>query len=141
RFERSAGEQPSHRVAHFAHPGFVHPVDFVDRDDTARDVEQIEDLQVLDGLRHDAVVGGDYEQGEVDAAYAGQHVAHESLMAGNVDEADQTRPRHVDVGETEVDRDAAAFLFRQPIGVDAGQRLHQQGFAVVDMACGSDDHD
>ena len=41
----------------------------------------------------DAVVGGDDQQGEIDAGGAGQHVVDEALVAGHVDEADRARRR------------------------------------------------
>ncbi len=44
------------------------------------------------------------------------------------------------VGEAEIDGDAARLLLLQPVGVDAGQRPHQSGLAVIDMAGGADDH-
>ena len=76
---------------------------------------------------------------EVDAAGAGEHVVHQPLVAGDVDEADHAvAGRHV--GEAEVDGDAAGLLLLQPVGVDAGQRPHQAGLAVVDVAGGADDH-
>ncbi len=56
--------------------------------DAALDAEQIEDGQVLAGLGHHAFVGGDDQQGQVDAADAGQHVLDEALVAGHVDDAD-----------------------------------------------------
>ena len=102
--------------------------------------EQVEDRQVLAGLRHHPVVGGDDEQREVDAAGAGQHVVHQPLVAGHVDEADHRAVRRRHVGEAEVDGDAARLLLLQPVGVDAGQRPHQAGLAVVDVAGGADDH-
>ena len=43
------------------------------------------------------------------------------------------------MGEAEVDGDAAALLFFQAVGVDAGQRFDQRGLAVVDVAGGADD--
>jgi hypothetical protein len=43
------------------------------------------------------------------------------------------------VGEAEIDGDAARLLFLQPIGVGAGQRLHQRALAVVDVPARSDD--
>ena len=51
------------------------------------EAEQVEDRQVLGGLRHRAVVGGDDEQREVDAAGAGEHGVDQPLVAGDVDEA------------------------------------------------------
>ena len=45
----------------------------------------------------------------------------------------------VQVGEAEVDGDAAALLFLEAVGVDAGEGLDQRGLAVVDVAGGADD--
>ena len=58
-----------------------------DRNDAARDAEQVDDREVLARLRHDAVVGGDHEQHHVDAGGAGDHLAHEALVAGHVHHA------------------------------------------------------
>jgi len=74
---------------------------------------------VLDGLRHDAIVGGHYNHGEIDAADAGEHVAHEPFVTGNVDKADERPARGRPVREAEIDGDAARFFLRQTIGVDA----------------------
>ena len=38
------------------------------------------------------------------------------------------------VREAEVDGDAAALLFLQAVGVDAGERPDERGLAVVDVA-------
>ncbi len=95
---------------------------------------------MLAGLRHDAVIGGDHQQHEIDAGRAGQHVVHELLVARHVDEADDLPIGARPVGEAEIDGDAARLLLRQAIGIDAGQRAHQRGLAVIDMARGADDH-
>ena len=57
-------------------------------------------------------------------------------MAGDVDDA-ELHARQRQVGETEVDRDAAPFLFRQPIGVDPRQATDEARLAVVDMTGGT----
>jgi hypothetical protein len=118
----------------------VHAVDFGDDRGAARDAQEVEYLQVFHGLRHDAVVGRDDEQGIVDAAHAGEHVAYEALVARHVDEAYGRAAGQRQISEAEVDRNAARFLLRQPVGVHAGQRLHQRGLAVVDVPGGRDDH-
>ena len=74
----------------------------------------------------------------------GQHVAHEALVSGNIHEAQAQWARRraagkFEVGEADVDGDAAALFFLQAVGVDAGQRLDQRGFAVVDVPGGADD--
>jgi hypothetical protein len=46
---------------------------------------------VLAGLRFDPLVGGDHQQYQVDATYARKHVAHEPLVARDIDEAQTKR--------------------------------------------------
>ncbi len=91
------------------------------------------------GLRHHAVVGGDGEQDEVNAMSAGEHILDEALVAGHVDDTHGSAVRQVEVGETQIDGDAALFFFFEPVGVLAGEGFDQAGFAVVDMAGGADD--
>ena len=110
------------------------------RDHAALDAEQIDNRQVLARLRHHAVVGGDDQQHEIDAGGAGQHVVHEVLVARHVDEAEHRAVRRRQIGEAEIDGDAARLLFLEPVGVDAGERAHQRGLAVIDVAGGADDH-
>src|SRR6185312_12046476 len=44
------------------------------------------------------------------------------------------------IREAEIDRDAARLLLRQPVGVHAGERLHERGLAVIDVPGRRDDH-
>ena len=109
-------------------------------DHAALDLEQIEDRQVLDGLRHRPFVGGDDEQRGVDAADAGQHVLDEPLVTGDVDDADRLPVRQRQPGETEVDRHRPRLFLGQAIGIDAGERLYEGRLAVVDVS-GRADHE
>src|SRR6185295_1841526 len=43
------------------------------------------------------------------------------------------------VGETQVNGDAASLLLRQSIRINASQRFDQRAFAVIDVACGRED--
>jgi ceramide glucosyltransferase len=108
-------------------------------DDAARNAEQPADVEVLAGLRLDGFIGGDDEEYEIDAADTREHVFHEALMARNIDEAETEGWSELEVGEAKIDGDAAALFFLEAVGVDAGERFHQRGLAVVDVACGSDD--
>ena len=96
---------------------------------------------MLDGLRLDAFRRRHDEQRRVDAGGAGQHVVNEALVTGHVDEAQLPSVAEIAVGVAQVDGDAACLLLLEAIGIDAGQRLHQRGLAMVDMASGPDDHD
>ncbi len=132
------------RVADFgfdvAPPRLVDEIDFAQHDQAATYAQQIDDRQMLARLRHDAVVGGDDQQQKIDAARAGQHRMHEPFVARHVDEADHFAVCGRQIGEAELDRDAACFLFFETVGVDAGQCLYQRGLAVIDMTGGTDDH-
>ena len=59
-------------------------------------------------------------------------------MTGHIDDPHFDPSRQVQVGEAELDGDAARLLFRQAVRVDAGQRLHERSFAVVDVAGGAE---
>src|SRR6476619_2944188 len=43
------------------------------------------------------------------------------------------------MSETDIDGDAAAFLFFQAVGIDAGERFDERGLAVIDVAGRADD--
>jgi hypothetical protein len=116
------------------------PVGLGDRDARVRDAEQIENFHMLDGLRHHAVIGGHDHQRVVHIADPRQHVLEEALVARHVDKADQLAVRQRHIGKTEIDREAARLLLRQPVGVDAGQRANERRLAMVDMSGRRDDH-
>ena len=50
------------------------------------DAERVDGGEVLGGLRHPAAVGRHDEQDGGDGAEPGEHVRHEPLVAGDVDE-------------------------------------------------------
>ncbi len=106
---------------------------FRERDDHAPHAEILEDLQVLLGLRHPAVVRRHDQEGEVNRAHAGDHVLDEILVAGDVDDAERNVIED-ELREAELDRDSALLFFRQPIRLCAGERTDERGLAVIDMA-------
>ena len=110
-----------------------------ERHEAARHTKQAADVKVLARLRHHRLVRRHHQQHGVDAVGTGQHVADEALVAGHVHERGHDVPCELDVGEAEVDRDPAGLLFREPIGVGAGERAHQRALAVVDVARRPDD--
>ena len=118
--------------------GLVDEVALGQGDDAVAQAEQAEDFEVLARLRHDRVVGGDDEHGQVDAGGAGEHVLDEALVAGHVDDA-EAEVAQVEGGEADVDGDAAGLLLGQAVAVDAGEGLDERGLAVVDVAGGAED--
>ena len=71
------------------------------------DAEQAEDRKVLVRLGPRALGGVDREQEEVDAGGARDHVAHEPLVTGHVDERERAPVGQLERRVAEVDRDAA----------------------------------
>ena len=108
-------------------------------DDRALHAEDVEDLQVLLGLRLPTLVGGHDEEYEPHGSDAGEHVADELLVAGDVDEPDLAPARQRRPGVAEVDREPAPLLLGEAVGVDAGERDDQRRLAVVDVTGRRDD--
>ncbi len=75
----------------------------------------------------------------VDATDAGEHVAQEPHVTGHVDEAELLTGRQRHVREAEIDRQPAALLLLEAVGVGAGQREHERRLAVVDVTGRRDD--
>ena len=61
-------------------------------------------------------------------------------MPGDVDEAEPDVLRKLEMSEAEIDGDAAALLFGQPVRVDSGESADQRGLAVVDVTGGAYDN-
>jgi len=144
RQDRRVLEERAHdRLAHVLgrqldHRG-VDRVDLRQRDQTALQSEQRHDRQVLARLRHDAVVGRDHQDDDVDARRAGDHVLDELLVPRHVDDADRASVRQLEARETDVDRHPPLLLLAQAVGVDSRQRLDERRLAVVDVAGRADD--
>jgi hypothetical protein len=129
--------------AHEADHLRVDQVGLGDSHEAALDSQQAADIEMLARLRLDRFVSGDNQKDDVNAARTGQHVAHEALVAGNVNEADLDVLPFVpklEKGESEVDRDAAALFFFKTVGVGAGERLDERRLAVVDVPGGAYDY-
>ena len=115
----------------------VHRVHLRERDDAVLDPQQPDDRQVLERLGPRSLARVDDEQEEVDPGGAGDHVANEALVAGDVDEGERAAVAQVERRVAEVDRDAALLLLRQAIGVLARQGSDEPGLAVVDVPGGA----
>ena len=95
-------------------------------------------------LRLDSLVGSNDEHHRRNAAGTCEHVADEEAVTRYVDE-DDAEPRligglHLEGREAEVDGDAAALLFRQPIGVNSCEGAYKSSLAVIDVTSGPNDN-
>ncbi len=146
--DREVGEAGGEGLEGGAHVGLgerdglgvaAQAVDLGQGDDAMAQAEQLAHVQVLAGLRHHAVLGRDHEEDGVDASGAGDHRAHEGLVAGDVDDAGGDAGAELPGGEAELDGDAAAFLLGEAVGVDAGEGADEGGLAVVDVSGRAED--
>ena len=88
---------------------------------------------MLSGLRHDTLVGGNDKQGKVNTADTGQHVLDETLVTGDIDDANLTTAGELEPGEAKLDGHAPLLLLLEPVGVYPGEGFNQERFTVVDM--------
>ena len=95
---------------------------------------------MLAGLRHDPVIGRDHQHRVVDPARPGHHRVHEALVTRHVDESQYLAAWERRVRVAELDRYAARLFLLEAIRIDAGERAHHAGLAVVDVSRGTDDH-
>ena len=99
----------------------THVVHLVDGDDEVADAEKLGDVAVAAGLRQDAVVGVDEDDGHIAGGGAGDHVARVLLMAGGVGD-DELAPGGGEVAIRHVDGDALLALGLQAI--DQEREVH-----------------
>src|SRR5205823_1454262 len=116
------GHEPGYIRGDFSPPVPIREIGFGERHDAIFDAEQIDDGEMLDCLRHDAVIGGYDKKDEVDACRPGKHIMDEALMSRHIDKAEHITVAPRQIGEAEIDRDTARLLLLEAIGVDAGER-------------------
>ena len=116
----------------------VHRIRLRHGDDPALEAEQAQHGKVLVRLRPRSLAGVDHKQEEIDAGRAGDHRAHEPLVARHVDKREPPAVGQLERRIPEVDRDAARLLLGQPVGVLARQRADEPRLAVVDVTGCSD---
>ncbi len=74
-------------------------------------MEHFENLEMLYGLRHDALIKCDYEQHQVNASDTGQHIFYKLFVAGNINDPDMKSLIIGKIGKAQFDRDSPLLLF------------------------------
>src|SRR6185437_12620405 len=110
-------------------------VDLVDGDDD-RNMRRFGVRDGFDGLRHDAVIGGNHKHHEIGHFRAARTHRGEGRVAWRVEEGDLLAAFQRHLVGADMLRDAARFA-RHHVGL--AQRIEQRGLAVVDMAHDGDD--
>jgi len=69
----------------------------------------------------------------------GEHVFDEPLVPRDIDNPRLRAVGKIEVGKSQINRNAALFFFLEPIRILSGQRFDQAGFPLIDLAGGADD--
>jgi hypothetical protein len=97
---------------------------------------------MLHCLRLDTFVGRDNKHDCGNAASSREHVADEEAVTGNINKADaergSVRRGKFERSKTQVNRNAAAFLFGKAIRINAREGANQRRLAVVNVTSGPD---
>ena len=102
--------------------------------------QQLQNLKVLQRLRHYPVVGRHHQQGVVNAHSARCHGVYKSFMAGYVNDAQHISVGQGGIGVAQLNRNAPRFFFFETVSFHAREGAYQCGFAVVNVSSGTDDH-
>ncbi len=98
---------------------------------------------MLPRLRFDPLVSRNHQQHQINSAHAREHVAHKTLVPGDVDKAQPQGfavwSRQIEVSEAKVNGDPASLLFFQSVSINSGQSLDQCSFTVIDVPCRAHD--
>ncbi len=93
---------------------------------------------MLARLRLDGFVGRNHQEQHVDSRRAREHVAHKALVPRDIHKT-EAHAVLFEEREAEINGDAAALLFFEPVGMGACQCFDQRGLAVVNVPCSADD--
>src|SRR5262245_33173387 len=137
-FQRCSCNENPNVVFHLANSSLRSEVSLGDDENGSLNAEQVEDVEVLFRLGHDAVVSGNGEQSEVDTVRTREHVADEPLMPRNVDDARTTSVGQIEVRKTEIDGDTSFLLFFEAVRIFARQGFDQTRLSMINVSCGSD---
>jgi hypothetical protein len=87
-------------------------------------------------LGHDAVIGGDNEEGDVNGGHTRHHVPNEFFVSGDVYNGNG----FIQVSKTQIDGHAPRFFFSETIRIRTGESLDQGRLSVVNMTGCTDDY-
>ncbi|MPM45229.1 hypothetical protein SDC9_91915 [bioreactor metagenome] len=127
-------------LPHHIQPFGVHHVGLGHGHKAVLDAQKRQNAQMLHGLGHEALIRGHHQHGKVNPPRPRQHIFNKFLMARHIYDARLRPVFKVQMGKAQLDGDAPLFLLLKPVGVDPGEGLDQQGFPVVHVARGADDH-
>ena len=95
---------------------------------------------MFSGLRHEAFICCDNQQGKVDTAGTCQHVFNKFFVSRHVDDTGFFSIRKIQISKAQLDGDTALLFFLDAVGFDSGQSFDEGGFAVVNVTGSSNNN-
>jgi len=115
-------------------------VDTGDGNEHVFDAQSTEELDVFAGLWHRSAIRRDNQQGDLNSACTGKHIADELFVAWDIHKRDlRFTWAFREAGKPEVNRHPALLFLEKTIGIHPGQGLDKRGLSVIDMPSGPDD--
>ena len=136
---RRTREETANILVDQLEPFLVDQIRLRDRDDHPLDAEEPDDRQVFARLGHHALVRGNHHEGHVHPRGTGDHGADESLVPGDIHDAERRTVLRSVAREAEFNGDAPPLLLVEPVRVDPGQGAHQRCLPVIDVAGRAED--
>ncbi len=84
------------------------------------DRQQIDNRQMLTGLRHHCFIGGNDEEHRINTTHTGEHVLDKTLVSGDIDQTHFPPTRQGQPGKSQIDGHLALLLFAQTVGINTG---------------------
>ena len=138
-FEESTLHALMHIFPHHVDPVAVSHVGLGDDHHTVLDAQQLQNVQMLNGLGHKTFVCRHDQHGEVDTARACQHILDKLFMSRHVHDTRLGAVGEIQMGKTKLNGNASLLFFFQAVGIDAGQRTDQRSLTVVNVTCRTND--
>jgi hypothetical protein len=134
--ERRSGEELAYFFSGEIRQVLVHQVNLRQGDSPSLDTHETDHLEVFPCLGHDAFLRSNHQQSKIYPGSACDHGVHQPLVTGHIHKV-KLEVVGCELGEPEVNGDAAFLFLGKSVTIGAGEGLHQSGLAVIDVSSSS----
>ena len=133
---RAARERrPRQRILHLRldqlHQFIIRQVGLGHHHQPAGHPQNVQDCQMLPGLRHNAFIGRHDEQGQINPPHPRQHILDKPLMPRHIHNTNFPSARQRHPRKAQINGHLPLLLLREPVGINIGKRLNQRRLAMV----------
>ncbi len=132
-FHEGTFNQIVHIIINKLSPVLIHQVGLGKHHNTLLDMKHLKNLKMLNRLRHNALIQGNHQKHQVDAANTCQHVLHKLLMARYIYDSNMDSGVIGQVGKSQLNGYSPFLLLLQPVRIRPCKGLYETCLAVVHM--------